>query len=345
MKWLIPFTVGILYLIPVGASTKGQMQPVLGEAPHTFGGGHLVESASVIKPFKWHTRACARWMVPAGAARRANQFRLDMGVAIGLPGRLELGLGLPLGITTGNPEGLGLSGGGLGDLRTSLHFGAKEAIKGGLKFLVGASLYVPTGNNSRLLGEGEHSFEGFVAMSLNAFGARLCLNLGYLLRPEHRVFWQGDSLEQDDDVTWGLGLRVPKDEDIAWSIEVAGSIGVATQEGPWPGRRSRPVWIGGGLDYPLSDRHRLGISSAILAGGMGPGFMAAVRVTSIGLSRDRDLDGVRGKKDRCPLLAEDRDGFEDTDGCPDLDNDKDGIPDSEDACPLVKAGDFSDDGC
>ena len=48
---------------------------------------------------------------------------------------------------------------------------------------------------------------------------------------------------------------------------------------------------------------------------------------------DPDRDGIAGKADKCPNLAEDKDGFEDADGCPDPDNDKDGIPDVKDKCP------------
>jgi outer membrane protein OmpA-like peptidoglycan-associated protein len=48
---------------------------------------------------------------------------------------------------------------------------------------------------------------------------------------------------------------------------------------------------------------------------------------------DRDRDGIPDQVDRCPDEAEDRDGFEDEDGCPDPDNDKDGIPDTVDHCP------------
>ena len=33
---------------------------------------------------------------------------------------------------------------------------------------------------------------------------------------------------------------------------------------------------------------------------------------------DEDRDGIRRTSDRCPSLKEDLDGFEDTDGCPDL---------------------------
>ncbi len=49
---------------------------------------------------------------------------------------------------------------------------------------------------------------------------------------------------------------------------------------------------------------------------------------------DRDADGIPDKVDECPQAVEDFDGFDDTDGCPDLDNDKDGIPDLKDKCPL-----------
>lgn len=48
---------------------------------------------------------------------------------------------------------------------------------------------------------------------------------------------------------------------------------------------------------------------------------------------DRDGDGIPDDVDRCPLDPEDKDGFQDEDGCPDPDNDNDGIVDAMDACP------------
>lgn len=48
---------------------------------------------------------------------------------------------------------------------------------------------------------------------------------------------------------------------------------------------------------------------------------------------DPDRDGVVGSADRCPLVPEDPDGFDDANGCPDVDNDGDGISDENDACP------------
>jgi outer membrane protein OmpA-like peptidoglycan-associated protein len=52
-----------------------------------------------------------------------------------------------------------------------------------------------------------------------------------------------------------------------------------------------------------------------------------------GPNADRDGDDVPDADDKCPDDPEDRDGFEDADGCPDPDNDKDGIADAVDACP------------
>jgi OmpA-OmpF porin, OOP family len=50
---------------------------------------------------------------------------------------------------------------------------------------------------------------------------------------------------------------------------------------------------------------------------------------------DTDGDGILDTDDKCPNVPEDKDGFEDSDGCPDTDNDKDGILDIADKCPGV----------
>ncbi len=48
---------------------------------------------------------------------------------------------------------------------------------------------------------------------------------------------------------------------------------------------------------------------------------------------DNDNDGFADAADKCPNQAEDKDGFQDEDGCPELDNDGDGFPDDKDADP------------
>ncbi len=69
---------------------------------------------------------------------------------------------------------------------------------------------------------------------------------------------------------------------------------------------------------------------------------------TVSVDEDTDGDGVADSKDTCPYIAEDVDGFEDADGCPDFDNDGDGIADANDACPSIpedKDNFEDDDGC
>lgn len=64
--------------------------------------------------------------------------------------------------------------------------------------------------------------------------------------------------------------------------------------------------------------------------------------------KDNDNDGVADEADKCGSEAEDVDGFQDDDGCPESDNDGDGIPDAADKCANEaedKDGFQDDDGC
>lgn len=58
-----------------------------------------------------------------------------------------------------------------------------------------------------------------------------------------------------------------------------------------------------------------------------PGILSRV------LGNDSDGDGILNDVDKCPNDPEDRDGFQDEDGCPEPDNDGDGILDVNDKCP------------
>jgi len=89
------------------------------------------------------------------------------------------------------------------------------------------------------------------------------------------------------------------------SFQASWSIGLWSDDPNTPFKPNLPEWIlSAGLSYPF--------------------FLG---------TRDRDHDGVKDRRDRCPDVAEDRDGFQDDDGCPDWDNDGDGIPDGRDLCP------------
>jgi uncharacterized GH25 family protein len=71
---------------------------------------------------------------------------------------------------------------------------------------------------------------------------------------------------------------------------------------------------------------------------------------NVGVRRigDGDSDGLLDDVDACPADAEDADGFQDEDGCPDLDDDGDGVLDAADACreePEDLDGFEDTDGC
>ncbi len=96
----------------------------------------------------------------------------------------------------------------------------------------------------------------------------------------------------------------------------------------------------------------------VLRGGVGTGFTPGIGSGDLRLvftagyeprpSLDPDGDGIVGDADQCPNQPEDKDGFEDLNGCPDPDNDGDGIVDGDDAC-MMEPEDFDqfkdDDGC
>jgi outer membrane protein OmpA-like peptidoglycan-associated protein len=86
-----------------------------------------------------------------------------------------------------------------------------------------------------------------------------------------------------------------------------------------------------------------------LARGVGsPTFRGFIGLTYAADKRDRDKDGIPDADDKCPDTPEDKDGYQDEDGCPEPDNDGDNIPDVRDKCPN-QAEDFDqfqdEDGC
>jgi outer membrane protein OmpA-like peptidoglycan-associated protein len=86
----------------------------------------------------------------------------------------------------------------------------------------------------------------------------------------------------------------------------------------------------GGSHYPLSD-----YLDDVAAGRSDDSYLSLLVGFSYSpfVNVDTDEDGIVNKYDACPEEAEDLDGFEDDDGCPEFDNDSDGIQDNLDLCP------------
>jgi len=193
-------------------------------------------------------------------------------------------------------------------------------------------------------------------------------------------------LAMDDEVTFGVGLAFRFHPVLAVGVEARGAIPVGQKDHTvestrvsYPGDEGCPATsatpcvqvVTSETDLPMSPiTEALGgvivtpLPGLDLSLGGGAGITGEERQTSWRLffgvawtpgarqrqvdPEDRDGDGIIGAADACPAQAEDMDGFQDGDGCPEPDNDDDGVVDGEDRCP-VKAEDedgFEDaDGC
>ncbi|HEX7843834.1 MAG TPA: OmpA family protein [Kofleriaceae bacterium] len=99
---------------------------------------------------------------------------------------------------------------------------------------------------------------------------------------------------------------------------------------------------------PLTPELEFGIGIAFTVGAPHQGSAEEVRLAHAAAPPDRDGDGIPDDVDGCPDRPEDFDGFEDSDGCPDIDNDLDRVLDIADKCPNVPEtynGYEDEDGC
>jgi hypothetical protein len=194
---------------------------------------------------------------------------------------------------------------------------------------------------------GKCTFLGERGVQVGAFGiaeyvasplVRVAVNVGALYRPKRDLFGAAVSSE----FTYGAGVAYTPVPLLSAKAELVGAVALADN----------------GHDVPLEARAGLSLGRDLIATlGAGGGIVGDVGRPSYRIfgglqwtpvTRDADRDGFLDDHDKCPTKAEDKDGFQDDDGCPDLDNDGDGIPDGHDKCinvPEDKDGFQDDDGC
>jgi outer membrane protein OmpA-like peptidoglycan-associated protein len=113
----------------------------------------------------------------------------------------------------------------------------------------------------------------------------------------------------------------------------------------WIASATTAPFLAGDLGFTLGGGGPIPLSSDPLTS---PRFRVNLALRYAPTGHDLDGDGILDRDDKCPSVPEDKDGFQDEDGCPDPDNDNDGIPDTKDKCRDA-AEDFDgfqdDDGC
>jgi outer membrane protein OmpA-like peptidoglycan-associated protein len=190
------------------------------------------------------------------------------------------------------------------------------------------------------------AFAPALAVSRGVGRVRVAGNVGVLFRPEA----QSAGLEVDDELFWrvGLGYRLGS-EDRPVELDATLSGGTAATD-PFSAQNQSPVELLGWGSLHLNREvvAFVGGGAGLAAGYGTPDWRVLGGLRFHRDNDDEDRDGIFRRADRCPSEPEDRDDFEDLDGCPDPDNDADGVADAGDRCPAEKetANNFEDDdGC
>jgi len=277
----------------------------------------------------------------------------ELSAAYGLNDRFQLGVALPLVFSmtgqglmaeTASPDPEGLKVAGTGDLRLEMKLRLYRKGPIGLAAIVGVTAPTSFGSGGgKFIGDDLPSLRGRgIAQWTSRDGkASLGANLGLVFRKPREIY--ASTVGQQ--LTWGAAASYRPTERFAVIAESFGRTGLEGLD-----LDQSPIEVEGGVRVQATK------AVAVVAGG-GAGVVRGIgspdlRVfVSIGYApdtRDTDRDGVPNNRDRCPNAAEDHDGFQDGDGCPDDDNDGDRRDDAHDKCPDVSEdfdGFEDDDGC
>lgn len=312
-----------------------------------------------------------------------HQLTGDLTASVGFKRRFALGIDLPFALYQGGDAPIEASTRvlgsaaiprqALGDLGVT---GKLTLVRptgrelGGFGLALHERITVPTGDEASYLGEGHISSETRLLAEYRLLALGVHVAAGVKIRGEEERFacaaTPAPSLEDEVDpcptrfgheLPFGLGLSLrPQAFGIddagrwVWFIEGHGHIPLAPVA-PFSDGSSRvaALQVDAGARVALGDVSVLaGIGTTVLGSIGGAPVRALVSVGWAPRVHDADGDGVEDDKDQCRELPEDRDGFEDRDGCPEGDNDDDGVPDADDRCPSEREdedGFEDDDGC
>ena len=290
--------------------------------------------------------------------------------ALGFAHIVEVGVNVPLVIVRGQTDGRGdlerLSTDGLGDVQFSLKVRLLDREQVGVGVALVPSVILDTGEDDAFVSHGQGAiFVPRLAIDWT-LGARvyMAVNAAFRMR-DRREYSDANApvrvtaddrsvttLRREDpfivgkDLQYGAGIGlVIVPERLDFIIEGFGAVPVESGA-----TGAMPLEALGALKLFLVGNSYLTIGGSYgFMGAMGdatPRLLAGIVFEPA--IRDRDGDGLNDDIDQCPDEPEDRDGFEDEDGCPDPDNDQDGILDLSDQCPDIpedKNGFEDEDGC
>ena len=297
---------------------------------------------------------------------------MALGLAYAFLGRFEAGVRMPLYNQSGDGTMVGVaspSGTARGDvvLHGKMRFVRSESASGVLHAGASLALTLPTATSQEFAGVDKPTGRvlGLVTYTPSAMAKRLSIsaNLGAVLRETATL----SNIEQGSGAAWGVGASVRVLDQLWVAAELFGDVlpGGRKASAMSSGSMLAPAELLAGLNYRPDPRIAIGLAvgKGLIAGPGTPDLRGVASISYVPgtvapqpihvpeppkLDGDADKDGVADSLDRCVNEAEDKDMFDDTDGCPDFDNDADGFLDPQDKCPLDAEDKDSfqdDDGC
>jgi outer membrane protein OmpA-like peptidoglycan-associated protein len=241
-------------------------------------------------------------------------------------------------------------GGGLGDISVTPKIAILDRDYMPIGLAVVVPIGLPTGASRDFLGEAGVSVTPQVALEYSdgaihnrAYKWRVAVNGGYRLRNPAHV----RDVSVGNEFVYALGVGVHPIDLLEIGAEFHGST-----YGSRPAQSPAEALINAKLLIGRWVAVNVGGGTGVIGGIGAPDYRIYAGFTVAPSfdpnARDSDNDKISDGNDKCPKDAEDYDGFQDADGCPELDNDADGREDNVDKCPDDPEDDdgyLDNDGC
>ena len=267
--------------------------------------------------------------------------------------KAQIGLGLPIQLYTVGTEVNDMvepvaeySSMGMGEIKVQIKVMLLDDLAG-FSLALSPIITVPTGAYCDYCGDEGVGVRPRLVAGYRWRDLAVAINLGYLIRKNTILF----SSEVGDQMLYGVAASYQVHPRITIMGELFGRAGFETASGCGYDLNTKtrncdgssssnvdafPMELDLGVRVPLPRGLALTTGAGIgLVRGIGtPAFRVLAGLRWAPDFRDMDKDGVADRSDECPAQAEDVDGFQDSDGCPDPDNDGDLIIDARDRCPM-----------
>lgn len=219
----------------------------------------------------------------------------------------------------------------LGDVRLWVTIPIRD--RDGWKIAWSTQTDFATGPTRFFLGNSGGSVAGVLAVEKDLPGPWVAVgNLGLRLAQVETL----PGVDWGNRYEYGAGVHGELWGPFAASVELWGSTPSRKGSGEVRSAASYPVEVLGSAQVflPLDLALSVGAGTGLSRGLGAPSVRAVASLDYKSRERpDADHDGIIDTRDACPNTPEDRDGWQDTDGCPEADNDHDGLIDREDTCP------------